>query len=250
MRTLVTVTILALAATAALAHRLDEYLQGTIVSVEKNRLQAQMTLTPGVAVYPIVIGQIDTDANSIISEAEQRAYAERVLRDLSLTIDGHRLTPRLVSMEFPAIEEMKEGRGEIRFEFSADLPPSGPNRKLTIENHHQSRIAAYQVNCLVPRDPDIRIVAQNRNYSQSLYELDYVEAGVHPGLLSSAWWSGDRGCLVAVALLLFARFAVLRRDVARTFMSAASRFVSTLFVVVRDREGVSTRRHSTPALKN
>ncbi len=30
------------------AHRLDEYLQGTIISVEKNRLQAQMTLTPGV----------------------------------------------------------------------------------------------------------------------------------------------------------------------------------------------------------
>jgi hypothetical protein len=67
-------------------------------------------------------------------------------------------------MEFPAMEEMKAGSGEIRIEFDADLPRNRGNRKLTIENHHQSRIAAYQVNCLVPRDRDIRIVAQNRYY--------------------------------------------------------------------------------------
>ena len=36
--------ILLLAGTPALAHRLDEYLQGTLISVEKARLQAQMTL--------------------------------------------------------------------------------------------------------------------------------------------------------------------------------------------------------------
>ncbi len=194
------------------AHRLDEYLQGTILSVEKNRLQAEMTLTPGVAVYPVVLAAIDTDADGVISAAEQRTYAERVLRDLSLAIDGHRLTPRLVSVEFPAAGEMEEGRGEIRIEFHADLPRDASNRKLTLENHHQSRIAAYQVNSLVPRDPDIRIVAQKRNYSQSLYELDYVQAGVRSGPLSPAWWLGDRGWLSAVALLLCARFTLLWRQ--------------------------------------
>jgi hypothetical protein len=29
----------------------------------------------------------------------------------------------LVAMKFPPIEEIKAGRGEIPFEFSADLPP-------------------------------------------------------------------------------------------------------------------------------
>jgi len=43
--------ILALAVTPASAHRLDEYLQGTIVSIEKTQVRAQMTLTPGVAVF-------------------------------------------------------------------------------------------------------------------------------------------------------------------------------------------------------
>jgi hypothetical protein len=203
--------ILLLAGTPGLAHRLDEYLQGTIVSIEKNRLQAQMTLTPGVAVYPIVLAAIDTDADGVISSTEQRAYAEQVLRDLSLAIDGHRLTPRLVSMEFPGTDEMKEGRGEVRIEFTADLPGGGSFRTLTLENRHQSRIAAYQVNCLVPRDPDIRIVAQNRNYLQSHYELQYAQSRTLVGPLSLAWWSGDRTWLGSIALLLVARFAFLWR---------------------------------------
>ncbi len=207
--------ILLLAGTPALAHRLDEYLQGAIISVENSRLQAQITLTPGVAVLSALLPDIDTDADGVISETEQCAYAGHVLRDLSLTIDGHPLTLQLLSMQFPTIEEMKDGRGEIRIEFNADLPRGGPNRRLIFRNNHQSRIAAYQVNCLVPRDPNIHIVAQKRNYSQSLYQLEYVQAGVPSDRLSSAWWSGDRGWLGMVALLLFARFALLWRHRAK-----------------------------------
>ena len=76
-----------------------------------------------------------------------------MLRDLSLSVDGERLRLRLVSAKFPDIEEMKEGRGEIQIEFIADVRSTGRNRKLVFENHHQSRIGAYLVNCLVPRDP-------------------------------------------------------------------------------------------------
>ena len=200
-----------LAAMPALAHRLDEYLQGTLVSVEKTRVQAEITLTPGVAVYPIVFADIDTNADGVISETEQRAYALRVLRDLSVTIDGHPLRLQLLSTQFPTIAEMKDGLGEIRIDFTADLPSGGATRKLILENHHLSRIAAYQVNCLVPRDPDIRIAAQDRNYSQSFYQLEYVQAGAPSHALFLASWSGDDGWLGAVALLLFARFAWLWR---------------------------------------
>jgi len=174
-RTLLTTVILLWTAIPSLAHRLDQYLQGTIISVEKNRVDVQITLTPGVAIFPALIADIDTDRNGVISAGEQHMYAARILNDLSLKIDGQGLKPQLLSIEFPAIGEMKEGRGEIRMEFIANLPRGGPKRKLIFENHHQSRIAAYQVNCLVPRDPDIRILAQNRNYSQSFYELDFTQ---------------------------------------------------------------------------
>lgn len=203
--------ILLLAGTPASAHRLDEYLQATTISVEKDRVQAQIRLTSGVAVFPTVLESIDTDADGVISEAEQRAYAQRVLGDLSLTIDGDRLQLRLVSMKFATIEEMKEGSGEIQLEFDAEVSSIGLNRRLIFENQHQSGIAAYLVNCLVPRDPDIRITAQNRNYEQSFYQLDYVEAEVRSGPQSSAWWSSSRGWLGAAALLLFAGFSFVWR---------------------------------------
>jgi hypothetical protein len=114
------------------------------------------------------------------------------------------LSPRLLSLRFPTLEEMKEGRGEIRLEFDADLPRGSGSRKITIENHHQSGIAAYQVNCLVPRDPDIRIVAQDRNESQSVYRLEYVQTGAGSS-------SSGLGWLGAVALLLSARLVYYAR---------------------------------------
>jgi hypothetical protein len=212
MRIALTAALFALAGTSGWAHRLDEYLQGTILSVEKNRIQAQMTLTPGVAVFPLLLAEMDTDANGVISDTEQRAYAGRILRDLSLTIDGARLTPHLLSIRFPSVDEMREGRGEIQLEFESALPAGGRNRKLTLENHHQSRIAAYQVNCLVPGDPEIRITAQNRNYSQSVYDLEYVQTGVPAQPLSLASWPGGPGWLSLLALLLFVRLTFLWRD--------------------------------------
>lgn len=173
----------------AFAHRLDEYLQATLISVEKDHVQASMRLVPGVAVFPAVLASIDTNADGVISETEGRAYAERVLGDLSLRVDGEQLKARLISVDFPAIEQMKEGLGEIRIEFMADLPAGQAHRNLIFENHHQSRIAAYLVNCLVPEDRDIRIIAQQRNENQSLYQLDYEQSGAYASALLSGWWS-------------------------------------------------------------
>jgi hypothetical protein len=184
------------------AHRLDEYLQATIISVEKDRVQAAMRLVPGVAVSSIVLASIDRNADGVISETERRTYAENVLRDVSLTVDGNRLRLQLVSVEFPKTEDMKEGLGEIHVDFSADLPHSGPRRRLILENHHQSRIAAYLVNCLVPRNRNIRIVAQNRNELQSFYQLDYVQADSPSDSPSLPWSSRFDGSLRAMAALL------------------------------------------------
>jgi hypothetical protein len=201
-------TILLAAAGLARAHRLDEYLQGALVSVEKDRVHVQMTLTPGVAVLPVVLAGIDRDSDGSLSAPEQRSYAVRVLRDLSLKIDGRVLIPRLISQQFSSVAEMNDGLGEVRIEFEADLPAGGSKRRLVLENHHQSSIAAYQVNCLVPRDRDIRIIAQERNYTQSHYELDYEQAGSRSGLLSFVLSSGG-GWLAAIAILLLGRLTWL-----------------------------------------
>jgi hypothetical protein len=204
----------------AQGHRLDEYLQGTIISVGKDRVDAQLTLTPGVAVFPLLAGEIDRDRDGIVSTGEQQAYAQRILRDLTLRVDGRPLTAELTAVRFPALEEMKEGRGEIQVEFAAKLPRGGVNRRLTFENHHQSRIAAYQVNCLVSRVPEIRIVTQKRNYSQSWYELSFVQTGAASQRASFAWWPGAGEPAELAALFLAACLALWWRLRGRRLRSA------------------------------
>ena len=196
--------------TPAFAHRLDEYLQATTILVKKDRVQAHIRLIPGVAVFPIVFASIDTDADGVITAAEERAYGERVLRDLSLTVDGDRLRLRLVSSKAARVEELKEGRGDIQLEVDADVPRGGYRRRLVFENHHQARIAAYLVNGLVPTDPDIRVGAQDRNYEQSFYQLDYEQTD-RSDPLSRARWPAVGGWLGTGALVLFARLVLFWR---------------------------------------
>jgi hypothetical protein len=203
--------ILLLIAAPAHAHRLDEYLQATTLSLEKDRVQATVRLIPGVDVFRVVLASIDTDANGAISEAELRAYAERVHRDLSLTVNGERLRFRLMSSMLTNIETLKRGLGEIELQFDADVPRSGPSRKLVFENHHQSAIGTYLVNSLVPSDEDIRITGQNRSYDQSSYELDYVHAGADSLPVLSNSWSAHWEWAATAALFLLAGASVLWR---------------------------------------
>jgi hypothetical protein len=186
-----------LCAKGAFAHRIDEYLQATLLSLETNRVNASMRLIPGMLVSASVIAAIDSNGDGAFSDSEQRAYAQRVLGDLSIAVDGKNAQPVLDSWSFPDPAQMREGLGEIHIEYnieySADLPSSGPNRSLTVTNHHLNRSSVYLMNVLVPQDPGIRILAQKRNEQQSAYELDYqqtgaIDAGSHTSLGSMLAW--------------------------------------------------------------
>lgn len=173
---LIAAGLLLLTPLSTAAHRLDEYLEATILSLDAAGVDGSMRLVPGVAVSSSVIASIDGNGDGILSETEQQAYAERVLSDLSLSVDGHALSLRLVSEDFPSIEEMKQGVGEIHINFMAASPGGGANRRLVFENHHRSEMAVYLVNSLVPRDTHIQITGQTRNDTQSFYQLDFVQA--------------------------------------------------------------------------
>jgi hypothetical protein len=160
---------------SASAHRIDEYLQATILSLQADRVQASMRLIPGILVSASVIAAIDSNGDGVLSEAEQRAYAQRVLGGLSITSDGKSVQPKLTAWSFPQPAQMRAGIGEIRIEYSVDLPSGGPHRSLVLANHHLSRTSVYLMNVLVPQDRNIRILAQRRNEQQSLYELDYQQ---------------------------------------------------------------------------
>ena len=220
---LVVIAILLWSEPVASAHRLDEFLQATTIAVAKDRVTLRMCLTPGVDVFRTVVAEIDPNGDGAISEEEQRAYVQRILRELTLSVDGKRLPLRTVSATFPSVERMREGTGDILLTLEADVPLGGANRWLTFENHYQSALAAYLVNCLFPDDPDIRVNGQNRNYEQSFYQLDYTQTGIYLKAASPALASRVRHgwAVAALALLgllaLFWRVAVdrVRRSITR-----------------------------------
>ena len=198
-------------ATPAFAHRIDEYLQATTISIEKNRVAVQLRLQPGVEVFPKVLALLDADRDGAIAEAELHAYAEALARDLTLSVDGTRLPLRLVSSRMETLEALQDGRGIIEIAFDAAVPAGGGDRRLVFEKRHQREIAEYLVNGLVPRDSSIRLGAQQRSYDQSEYRLDYAQDRVASDPPSIPREPGIFGWLAAVALLLIARLAFTRR---------------------------------------
>ncbi len=173
-----TVAILLLCAASAWAHRLDEYLQATIITLHPREMQASMRLIPGVLVAPSLIAAIDSNHDGVFSPGEEQAYATRVLADVSLTLDGKTLTPQLRSWHFPSPAEMRNGLGEIKLDYIAALPPGETRRSLILSNHHQRPSSVYLMNVLVPEDPSLRVLAQKRNESQSVYQLDYQQTAI------------------------------------------------------------------------
>jgi HupE / UreJ protein len=187
-RWLMAVALLGLVSMPARAHRLDEYLQATIFSIEPESVQATIRLVPGVAVAPAVIAGIDRNHDGVLSSEEQHQYAEAVLADLQLEEDGSRLPLQLISTTFPSVELMKQGTGEIELRFSARLAAASGEHQLTFANHHQNDISVYLVNSLVPQNKNLQLESQNRNQNQSFYQVTLTDAsGAAP---KGFTWSG------------------------------------------------------------
>jgi hydrogenase/urease accessory protein HupE len=161
-------------ATPAFAHRLDEYLEAATISVTRGRVQLRLRLVAGVVAAPKVLALIDANGDNVLSDPEQRAYAERVRRDLSLAIDGRAVALTLVSKSFASVGEIHEGLGDIILTYEANTPAEDASHRLTFENHHQTAIATFLVNTIVPDDSAIHILAQDRTRNQSSYQLDFA----------------------------------------------------------------------------
>ncbi|MBN9659627.1 MAG: hypothetical protein J0H49_15700 [Acidobacteria bacterium] len=195
------------------AHPSGEYEQSSTISVLRGQVQVQLCLSPGVAVYRSILTMIDLNADGAVSESEQQAYAQRVLGDVSLTVDGQRLPLRLAASKFAAPEALKEGRGTIEVDLTADVPANGQNRKLVFENKHRRDISTYSVNALTTGAPGIQVAKQERNPEQSELRLDYVQSGESQSpiefLLSPALRSTL--CMFAVLLLSAGGYYWLQR---------------------------------------
>jgi len=171
----------------ARAHRLDEYLQATRLSIDVDRVDVEIDLTPGVSVAREVFDVIDVNHDGRVSVAERDAYAAAVSRSIALSIDDRPIPIVDATLRVPEFADMSEGVGTIRLRASATLAAVGSGRhRLTYVNRHRPEGSVYLVNALVPSDPRIHIATQERDAAQHQLTLDY---DVARGLPSPRAWS-------------------------------------------------------------
>jgi len=160
---------------AVFAHRLDEYLQATIVVVEPDRVRLQINLTPGVAVAEQVLTLIDRDRDGVISTNEAAAYSELVKRDLIVRLDQRDIKLQLTRSFFPGPAELRTGWGFLQVEFAAALGRiAAGTHTLTIENRHLSGVSVYLLNAAQPASSSVQIIKQTRNENQSTGEIEFT----------------------------------------------------------------------------
>jgi hypothetical protein len=163
----------------AAAHRLDEYLQATLIGVARDGIDVEIQLTPGVAMLPVLMAVIDRDRDGRISSGEERAYVGRVAREVELRVDGVPARLSLIESKFPTLEAMREGLGTIRMK----LHTARSGHELRFENRHLPQVSAYLVNCLAAPSSDGLVVRrQERDEAQRSIEFEYsFGAGAAPG---------------------------------------------------------------------
>jgi len=182
------------------AHRRDEYLQAARIDIEPERVTIELDLTPGISVAARVWSEIDTDRDGSVGPAEARMYAERVLQDLSLSLDAEarKLSLDAAASRFPSMDAVMNGAGVIRLGFSATLPArTGAHRRLVFRNDHHADIGVYLANALMPETDLVKIGSQRRDFDQREIVIDY---GAGTGSSANGLWFV--GC-VAVVLASF-----------------------------------------------
>jgi hypothetical protein len=186
-------------------HRLDEYLQATLIGVTRNGIDVEIQLTPGIAILPRLLPVIDQDRDERISSAEERAYAGRVVREVELRVDGVPAPLSLIEIKFPTLGAMREGLGTIGIKMHT--PRTG--HELRFENRHLPQVSVYLVNCLAAPSDGLVVTRQVRDEAQKSIEFEYAfGAGEAPGpraavIALGLFWP------FAIGMLLVVRLAVL-----------------------------------------
>jgi hypothetical protein len=162
----------------SLAHRLDEYLQATLVTIEPGELRLQINLTPGVDVADQVLALIDRNHDGRISTNEAVAYSELVRKDLLVRLDQRKVALKITASNFPSPTELHTGWGIIQMEFSASVGrlSTGAHR-LSLKNRHLPASSVYLFNAAQPTSGLVHITRQKRNETQSTGEIEFTIAG-------------------------------------------------------------------------
>lgn len=130
----------------ALAHPIDEVVQGAYLTLAPGEVRLELDVTPGTEVAALVLPLLDPDGDGVVSDAEARAYAQGVLADPTLVLDGAPAAWSLVAVEVADLGLVAEGAGVIRIDATAPRPDREGARTLAYENPHEPARGLWMAN--------------------------------------------------------------------------------------------------------
>ena len=182
------------------AHRLDELLQASQVSITPAQITVVVYQTPGVEVAAPYLRDLDTNADAAISAEEGRAFAQRVIGQLVLDLDGSPLALSVEKSDYPDVPVMRSGEGSARIEARAAIPTLAVGRHVVaFTNNFDPGSGVYLANAMLPRDPEIAIVEQERSDQQKTLRIEFSVSETESRW---AWWLALALLGVAGALVL------------------------------------------------
>ena len=121
----------------ASAHPVDEVVQGAYLTVAPGQLRLELDLTPGTEVAGAVLKRLDANGDRRISDAEARAFGERVLRQSTLTVDGKAAAWRLERVDTPSYADLEQSTPTLKIYATATRPDRAAPQAFSYENRYQ-----------------------------------------------------------------------------------------------------------------
>lgn len=137
---------------AAVAHPVDELVQASYLTLVPDGVRLELDLTPGIEVAYYLLPTIDRDRDRQVSDAEARAFATTILKQLPLAIDGKATPWRLTQVELPSFRGIRLG-ATMKIIASAPRPERPGEQQLRFANRYPGINSRCYANIFLrPRD--------------------------------------------------------------------------------------------------
>jgi hypothetical protein len=121
----------------AAAHPIDEVVQGAYLTLAPGEVRLELDLTPGAEVSPTVLAALDANGDRAISKAEARRFAQRVLDQTTLTLDGKAAPWRIAKVDAPPYQNLLQATDTLKIYAIARRPDRAGAHTLYFDNRYQ-----------------------------------------------------------------------------------------------------------------
>ena len=147
------------------AHPVDEVVQGAYLTLALGELRLELDVTPGSEVAGRVLPALDPDGDRAVSEDEAQAFAQDVLDQSTLTLDGVMAEWELVDVTVPPLGELATGNAILKIMATAARPEAPGDRVLAYENRYEPAKSLWIANVFLQPGSDwvYRVTGQERS---------------------------------------------------------------------------------------